>query len=453
MSRTGIRLRGRRAPPRRLRPAGLFALLLLSGGGGPVRAQAIPRPELEGLPVRRIEIVGLESMDEAVVRRRLALHTGGPWHAVTARRDEQAVTGLMIFWSVRIIPLPRPDDAAPREVDVEVRLEERFGWFVLPQIQYEEETGWSFGAAVGHFNLLRRGHWLYISALGGGSRYLSTSFSNSWNGPRHESFRIGGAAVSIGNRLYGFRETGERFNLELGRWAGRTGRVAGGLDYRRVEGVYPGWTGAAAGTPFAETMHAVWGRVGLDTTDPWTWPRPGHTTSFLLEGYGGFLGGDLSGSLLTARTLHRVILAPRLLAAGYGLVQVTSGDRPFWRLLPLGGMNSLRGYELGTWLVERRWEMSAQIEWHLVPVRTFDLGAMGDQIVGITTTLFLDAGRGQGIRRAPDPGSGSGTTPTLYSFGGGLLFYNALLGTMRLELAWPGDGGSPVLAFGLEAKF
>jgi len=416
-------------------------------------AQGVVSSTLEGLPIRRIVVEGLTRMDEDVVRRRLELRVGEPWRAKTARRDEQAVTGLMIFWSVRIVPRPLPDASAPNAVEAAVILEERFGWFLLPQMQYEEESGWSFGGAGGHFNLFRRGHWFYVTLLGGGSRYLSASFRNTWNGPHHESFRFGGAAVSLHNRLYDFRETGERLNLQFGRWVGRTGRLAGGAAWRRIEGEVPDWVPATAGTRFDRRQHLMWASVGFDTTDPWAWPRPGRTTSLHLEAYGGLLGGDVRGYMLTATHVLRAHLLPRLLAAGYALVQIQDGDRPFWRLLPLGGMNSLRGYEFGNWLVERRWETSLQLEWQLAPVRTLDLGALGDQIVGLAAVIFGEMGAGTGVRRGPGSPPWSRRSPTLVCFGGGLTFYSALLGTLRLEIGWPGDGGPPVMGLGLEPKF
>jgi len=430
------------------------------GSGGSCAAQQeaqnprqTPQSAYDGLVIERVVIEGLTRMDEDVVRRRLELDVGREWQTETARRDERAVTGLMIFWSVRISPRPLPSEHDPRSVEVVVRLEERFGWFVVPQVQYEEETGWSYGGALGHFNLLRRGHWLYASVLGGGSRYLSLSFRNAWNGPHHESFRVGGAAVSIGNHLYDFRETGERFNLELGRWLGRTGRLAGGIDYRRVEGLMPAWVPVVAGTPFTTTRHRVWLRFGFDTTDPWTWLSPGVASTLVLETSGGILGGQVQGSMVTLSGRRRIALSSRLLVASYALLQTQAGDRPFWQLLPLGGMNSLRGYPLGAWLVEQRWEAGLQLEALLLPVRPIDLGPFGDQIVGVAATLFLDAGAGTGARRGPGSHPWPRRTPTLYSRGGGLQFYNALLGTLRFEIGWPDDGGEPIVGFAVGTRF
>ncbi len=410
-----------------------------------------PDPRLEGLPVRTITVHGLQSMDEEVVLRRLELRPGGRWEAQRARRDERVVTGLMIFWSVRITAAGFPEDDEPVAVDVHLHLEERIGWFIVPQLYWTPEESWSYGVAAGHFNLARRGHRFYLSAVTGGAHYLSASVRNSWNGTHHESFSIGGSKVDIRNRLLNFDELGERFHYRFGRWFGRNGRAAATLEYRRVSGLMPNWLPpGTAGTAFEDRMVAVRLTLGSDTSDPWAVPRLGHWSSITLEQCADLLGGTFSGGKARGLTVRSIGLGRQVALAGYGLLVAQWGDIPFWRTMTLGGMNSVRGFGLGNWLVNRRWEISGECRWYFLPMRVIDLGFLGDQIVGASFTLFTDAGMGYGIRRGPGPAYGR--TPLLLSGGAGLYLHNALLGSLRLEVAWP-EGYGPRWGFGLGTKF
>jgi len=431
-------------------------MLLLFGplfAPAPLNAQVpdVAGASLEGLPVRSISLHGLRTMDEDVVRRRMDLRVEGRWLRETARRDERAITGLMIFWSVRIEAVGFPEDEPPVAVDVHLHLEEHIGWFLVPQLYWTPEEIWSYGLAAGHFNLAHRGHWLYLSAVTGGARYLGASVRNSWNGRHHESFSIGGSAVSINNRLLEFDEGGERFHYRFGRWFGRSGRAEAALEYRRVEGLMPHWTDiSVAGTHFQDRVVMTRVTLGVDTSDPWAFPRVGQQASIMLEQYVEALGGTLTGGKARGVASRSIMLGRQFVIAGYGLFETQWGDIPFWRLLALGGMNSVRGYDLGAWLVNRRWEASGEFRWYVVPMRVIDTGFLGDQIVGISLSLFADAGAGSGIRR----GSGTllGRTPTLRSIGAGIYLHNALLGTLRLEIAWP-DGAERHWGFGLGMKF
>jgi outer membrane protein assembly factor BamA len=390
-------------------------------------------------------------MDEEVVLRRLELRPGSRWSAERARRDERAVTGLMIFWSVRITASRFPQEGEPDAVDVHLYLEERIGWFILPQLYWTPEESWSYGVAAGHFNVARRGHSFYLSAVTGGARYLSASLRNSWNGPHHESFSIGGSVVDIRNRLLNFDERGERFHYRLGRWFGRHGRAEAAIQYRHVSGLGPAWLPPGlAGTSFEDRMVALRLTLGTDTSDPWAVPRRGRWSSITLEQCADFLGGTFSGGRVRGMAVRSLGLGPRTTLAAYSLVISQWGEIPFWRTITLGGMNSVRGFGLGNWLVDHRWEFSGEFRWYFLPMRILDLGPLGDQIVGASFTLFTDAGIGHGIRRGPGPADGR--TPFLLSGGAGLYLLNALFGTLRLEVAWP-EGSGPRWGLGLGTKF
>ncbi|MFC1627864.1 BamA/TamA family outer membrane protein [Gemmatimonadota bacterium] len=429
----------------------LFFGLILTPAALGAQVSDDPGTSLEGLPVRTITVHGLRTMEEDVVRRRMDLHVEGRWLMETARRDERAITGLMIFWSVRIEAIGFPQDVPPVAVDVHLHLDEHIGWFLVPQLYWTPEESWSYGLAAGHFNLARRGHWLYLSAVTGGARFISASVSNSWNGRHHESFSMGGSAVSINNRLLDFDEGGERFHYRFGRWFGRGVRAEAAFEYRLVEGLMPSWTDiTVAGTPFQNRMMLSRITLGIDTSDPWAFPRVGRRASITIEQSVEALGGTLTGGRARGVVSNSIMLDEQFVIAGYGLIESQWGDIPFWRLLSLGGMNSVRGYDLGTWLVNRRWEASGEFRWYIIPMRVIDTGFLGDQIVGISLALFADAGAGSGIRRGA--GVPMGLTPTLRSIGAGIYLHNALLGTLRMEVAWP-DGARRHWGFGLGLKF
>jgi outer membrane protein assembly factor BamA len=389
---------------------------------------------LEGLPVTQLVVIGLYHLDEKVVLRRLSLQVGQPWWARTARRDEYAVAALALFWSVHILPEPDPAEGTPRGVTVRVLVQERFPWFVLPQVDWRPEEGWSGGLTGGHLNIARRGHRFFSTLMTGGTRYLSLSLSNPWNGPHHEHFRVGGALLKATNHLFGFEERGERFNGEWGRWLGRAGRLAFGFGYQRVRSDVPGVT---AGDDAEDRLHFASLSLGFDTADPWAWPRLGTSGGFYLEHSGGPFGGEIDDRTLTVRLDTHQRLSERWIFAALASLDRRNGDPAFWRLLSLGGPFSIRGYPLGYYLVTERRELSAELQWELAPMAAHLLPGMGEPIAGIFLAFFMDAGRGYDLHRAPVGADLSGPTPWLLSGGLSLVFDSADLGRFAIEYARP----------------
>jgi outer membrane protein assembly factor BamA len=439
--RTGP-FRRSRAGVRRLLPL-MAACGVILGGSAIAHGQEPGRASpLDGLPIASIAVEGLVHLDENVVLRRLDLRVGAPYRSEVARRDERAVSALSIFWLVRITPLPLPDETTPTSVAVVVEARERFAWFLVPQLRWTPEEKWSYGLAGGHLSVGGHGHRLYITALTGGARYLSASLSNPWNGPNHQSFAVGGAVVRISNQLYDFHETGERLTGELGRWFGARGRGRIGFRYQRISADRAGVT---LSSPAEDRLHSVWGSLGWDSTDPWAHPRLGHIATLRVERSGGFLGGDLRGGTLTAGFTTHETLGGDWVVALLGLAEARYGDVPFWRLLSVGGPNSVRGYPLGRYLVRRRWEAAAEVQWYAVPMRSHDLGALGAQILGISLSVFADLGAGLAVARGPGTGPWGADTPVLRTLGLGATLHNASFGNLRLEVAWPDDGSRRII--------
>jgi outer membrane protein assembly factor BamA len=420
-----------------MHPVPILALLLTLLSPALVRAQPDSTGtavQLEGLPVVRVTLTGLEHLDEEVVLRRLTLRVGQPWHTRTARRDEYAVAALALFWSVHIRPEPEPAAGTPDGVTVRVVVEERFPWFVLPQITWSPEEGWSGGAAGGHLNVLRRGHRLYTTLLTGGTRYASLSLSNPWNGEHHERFHVGGALLRSDNRLFGFTERGERLNGEWGRWLGQAGRLGLGLGYQRVRSDKPGFT---VGEDADDRLHNGWLTLGFDTADPWAWPHLGTSGSIYMEGSGGGLGGDIHDRTQALRLDTHLRLGDRWVLAALAGLDRRRGVDAFWRLLTLGGPFSVRGYPLGYYLVTERREAAVELQWYLSPMQAHPVPGLGEPIAGITLGLFADLGRGYGIQRAPADAALTGPTPLLFSGGLSLVFDSADLGRFAIEYARP----------------
>jgi outer membrane protein assembly factor BamA len=422
----------------------VFALLLLLAAlpDPTCGQQPVIATDLEGLPVESISIEGLQNLDEDVVRRRLSLQVGQPYTDAAARRDERAVSSLAIFWSIRIVAEAVSGNQPPSAVAVRVVLDQRFAWFAVPQVDWTEAEGWSYGFFGGHLNLFRRGHRLFATAFTGGRRYLSLSLSNPWTGPHHESFQVGGGVIRARNRLYDFEESGERITGEIGRWFGRIGRLGAGLRYQRVQSDRPGIT---LSSPNGDRLHMAWMTLGIDTTDPWAYPRLGLIARLTLEADGAMLGGDLDGSAAGGRAIWYAPLGHEVVFAASAMAEARYGDVPFWRLLTVGGPNTVRGYPLGHYLVRRRWDLTTELQWYAVPMRTRDLGALGEQILGISLSLFADTGAGANVAQGPGAGPLPADTPTLFSWGLGTTFHNAMLGTIRLEVAWPDRGGRRVI--------
>jgi hypothetical protein len=78
-------------------------------------------------------------------------------------------------------------------------------------------------------------------------------------------------------------------------------------------------------------------------------------------------------------------------------------------------------------------------------MRIHDLGALGEQILGISFSLFTDLGAGSRVVLGPGAGPLAADTPTLRALGLGTTFHNAMLGTLRLEIAWPDHGPRQII--------
>jgi outer membrane protein assembly factor BamA len=424
---------------------GIPALLL----GLPVAAGAQAPPEhsagrLEGLLIAEVRLEGLSRTTEDVVRRRMLTRPGERFRHETALRDERVITALGLFWSVHIKAEPlESQSAAPSEVIVTVRLRERLGWFIMPEIDWTPEQGWSYGLTGGHLNVMRRGHRLFGTAMVGPASVFSISLGNPWSGASRQSFLVNLRRTRLSSRLYRIRETNNWFGLQAGRWFGEWARMAGGMLYRQLRTPEPGTTMSDTGL---DRMHLVWFYLGFDTSDPWNVPRRGLNGGIRLEGYGGPLGGNVQGHALLAEVAGALPLRHTvLLLAGRTLAEAQLGrDRPFWRLRSLGGPMSLRGYPLGHWLVERRLESALELQWYFLPMRTYPTGLAGDQIVGLSLALFADAGFGHGLRRGPGSEQGVGRTPLAGSAGLCLRLHHALLGTARSGIAWSDRGQSQI---------
>lgn len=395
--------------------------------------RVVPGPIVRFGPVR---VVGLDEIDEELVRREITLEEGAVYSLSALRETRDQVQSLRLFRSV--VARPRPDEAIPAgpdqaiwPVDLEVR--ERPRHALRLGLGYGTDDGPRVQAAYTHRNLL--GGARLFEATGRYSR-LERSFSGTLEQPHWLARRqrlllessLGQQTTPAydADRMLGGVHVTRAFGE---RWSIRAGYE---LSWARIRDADDD-----AGRFLEDPERSVFLsglRLGVRRTtveNPLD-PRGGSWLDLAVAPFLGPLGSDESFVRAVAegrlyQPIRSTVLAARLQLATIEPFGATrAGDVPLTERLYLGGASTVRGFEywrLGPSEADGdpiggTSSVLASLEWRF-PVR--------EPVAGV---LFVDAGK-----VALDPHA-FGPRDLTFSTGFGIRLATPL-GPIRLDIAFP----------------
>ena len=301
--------------------------------------------------IEKIEVVGNTKTRDKVIRRELRVYEGELFNGTGLKRSKDRVTALGFFESVEVTHKPGSDDS---HVTVQVEVKEKATGTFQVGFGFSSVEQFIFTAQISQNNFVGWGQTLSASAQVSGLRqlyqasffdpyFLDTDFVLSADLYRTESIRPDftrdalGGDINIGYHLFEDFIANGTYTLE---------RVA--VSSNSSSQVVP------AGAFRSGTTSSVRGSLTWDKRDNRLFPTKGFMEFISAEFAPKFLGGTFNFARYTAfsRFYQPLPLGMVFKVQGnIGLLQnlATSGERlPISELYLLGGINSVRGYELAS---------------------------------------------------------------------------------------------------------
>lgn len=303
--------------------------------------------------VRDVEIHGVESVDEGVVRREVAFESGAAFDERLVERTRRNLEALKLFSAIDIAEEPREG-----RIDLRIAVKERPPREVRVGVGFDTEELVRGSAAWTHYNLLGGARQLQVSAR------LSVIHQTLAAGFLQPHFPLHAGRTNL---LFSEgRQEEEPFTLDRTRVSPRidwqvtshlTAFVFHRFEYdvllevnRRIETSFPG-IDPGDGFLSGAGVGAQWSALDNDLD-----PTTGWATTAAVESVGGLLGGDYSFLRTTWEgrayrgLLGRLRGAARLRLGAADPVG-SSREIPIFERFFSGGINSVRGY--GRWRVGR----------------------------------------------------------------------------------------------------
>lgn len=205
-------------------PLALFLTSLLSGTASTTDSSGV---------VKEIRIEGNRVTKEYVIRREIKHSVGAPFDSLTAVEDRNRIDNLEIFSEVTFTLVPNGDGSQTLVYQVA----EAWRVFPIPLVIYEEETGWSLGAAVMIKNFRGRDETVEAAVGGGGTRFGAFRFSNPWIAGDHISVQAHLYLDSYDHPFLQFVYRERDGEVTFGRYFGYKWKlwITGSLEERRVD--------------------------------------------------------------------------------------------------------------------------------------------------------------------------------------------------------------------------
>lgn len=390
----------------------------------------------EGERVSAIDLAGNKVTKAHVIAREIQTRVGEPLRLETIRGDVGRLDNLQIFSEVRVVA----QDDGEKQVHLRFVFRELPPWIAAPAVTYTEENGFSAGLALSALNLAGRGIRLSATALFGGTTQYWVRMGWPWiAGDDHLSLDLDAAHRVRNDTLNGFEERSDEFTPRVGRYLGKSGRVAGMFSLFRMKSDVSGKTLSPDNQDLLVRLGAT---VGWDTRDSWTNPRKGWRNEIELWKTGGVLGGDGDFYSFTVDVRRWQPTAARQKVLLSGLLTLQSGtlgaDVPIYMDYHLGGANTIRGYnvnELGKTLYGKNQLIgTTEYAFTLLPPRRFTVWKLSLRL-GVELALFADAGiawsenRDFALERARAGG------------GAGIRLLLPGVEMVRLDVGWSPEGG------------
>lgn len=315
-----------------------------------------------GGPVRidELRIVGLQRVNEDVVRAAMQTHAGADFDAATAENDMRRIYGRGDFERVSYYLTEQADGRRVMTTEVS---EKAWGPQYL-RLGFGLSTDFEGNS---FFNLLLTHRWTWLNRLGaewrndvqiGHSERLRTEWYQPLS-PAQRWFVAGSAEVARdpfdvydddGRRAARFRRDLRQLGLDVGLPLGNLGEARFGLVRGRVKlGTDTSVIAGSAIQPPSNVAGTVL-RLRLDALDSLRMPRAGYALDLRLFRSYPQWGADEAYSRLTIDAQGAFSHGPHALQWAGFVSRAVSDDLPFYELSSLGGFLRLSGYRTGQFI-------------------------------------------------------------------------------------------------------
>ncbi|MFQ6675240.1 MAG: BamA/TamA family outer membrane protein [Fidelibacterota bacterium] len=166
--------------------------------------------------IRDIRIEGNRVTKEYVIEREIHHPEGAPFDSSVAAEDRNRIDNLGIFSDVRYELQPNGDGTHT----LVYRVTETWRIFPIPVFLYQEETGWSYGAAVLVKNFRGRNEILQGAGAVGGTLFGAIQFEDPWITGDHVSLRAHAFRTVFDHPFLGFSYRESDLEATVGRYFG-----------------------------------------------------------------------------------------------------------------------------------------------------------------------------------------------------------------------------------------
>ncbi len=396
--------------------------------------------DLQGKPIREIEIVGLRHTKEYVVRRELFSRPGGVYTLEHPSRDRERLDRLRIFTDIQ-----HEASASDDGVRVVIRVVETFPYLPSVSLQVSDENGLSIGPGLKSVNLFGRNIELGATAQFGGATNVDVFVRDPWIAGNHLSVTAQFLRRDRDNVLDDFEELSYEPDLRVGSFIGRSGRVGGRLGWTRLTADRPGVTLSTDDTDNIITYGPF---VGYDTRDLWSRPGTGWKNEIELTRSDVLDTGQSYWTAIfdiqryfTWAERHNVLLT--------SLTSLRSGrvgeQIPIHQDFHIGGTNTIRGWSLDSRSGKNQQMATAEYRYMLLPPKAFKL-TFFSAYVGVQLAGFADLGH------AWNRNDELALDRFLGGYGVGLRVLFPFVDEIRVDVAWGEPGQGATFHFGVFPK-
>ncbi|MFQ6616896.1 MAG: BamA/TamA family outer membrane protein [Fidelibacterota bacterium] len=166
--------------------------------------------------VTDIKVEGNRVTKDYIIEREIQHPELAPFDSSVAAEDRNRIDNLGIFSDVRF-RLEANGDGSHTLI---YRVQETWRIFPVPVVLYQEETGWSYGAAVLVKNFRGRNEILQAAGAMGGTVFGALQFENPWIAGDHVSMRAHAYRTVFNHPFLGFSYHETDLEVTLGRYFG-----------------------------------------------------------------------------------------------------------------------------------------------------------------------------------------------------------------------------------------
>ncbi len=342
---------------------------------------------LYGKIVKEIRITNLKHTKEKVVTRELASKVGEPYTEENVHNDKLNLDRLRIFTSIQIEAIEDGEG-----VILEVTLVEIFPYLPTLSFDVSEENGVSAGPGVKALNLFGRAISLSASARFGGSTSYNAKLESPWT-VGHPLRYIGEYTyMDRFNEIDDFQEVSNAFDVQVGHYLGKKGRIGGDFTFLSVNSATDGITLSPTNTDHIPGLDFF---IGYDSRDLESDPHLGWWMEFVLGKSGEFLGGQGNFWTYIIDVRRYQPLADRHNLDLFSLTTFRTGqvdiDIPVYLEFDLGGSNTIRGWTLGSSSGKNQFINTIQYRYELMKRRPFKIKGFS-LYTGLQFAVFSDFG-------------------------------------------------------------